>query len=81
MGTSIEPKLDNGSRDNTRAFRSPRNGRYYIALTFEAFREHVRQRIGCISDCFILQVPSVDSALNAFSGYSSIRPVENEDKD
>lgn len=71
-GISIKSKLDIESRKKIISFRYPPTGRYYIALTFASFREHVCQKIECISDCLIVHAPSIESALNVFSGCISI---------
>lgn len=81
MVTSIKLKLSNGSRKKTIAFRYSPNSRYYVALTFEASGEHVCQRIGWVSDYFILQAPPLESAFNASTGHSSIVLGESDDED
>lgn len=77
---SLNSRLYNCKREFTLAFRYPPNGRYYIAVTQDAFSRYVCSWVGSVNDCYILQSPSLDANFTPFDGQASLDMVESDDE-
>lgn len=80
LGDNVEERLSNIEREFTIAFRYPLNGRYYISLRQDAFRNHVCCWIGSINDCYLLQSSSLDIPFKEFSGQETLGVIESDDE-